>query len=165
MTHRPDPPVRVPRSLTLAIVAGIALSVIGAVLSRYYIGVRLPDAPLPTGQAWVNYLAIRTVAGACVGAGIYAVGWPPEGWLRTCLFWTLFPALTGGDVDDFARWSLGYWLEIWLVGSLLSGVFLGTCFTGCSASNDSGQRRDAFLKYKTLVSGEGLCSGGCGLPP
>jgi hypothetical protein len=45
-----------------------------------------------------------------------------------CLFWTLCFVLTGGDVDDFARWSLGYWLNIWLVGSLLSGVFLGTLF-------------------------------------
>jgi hypothetical protein len=130
MTHRPDRTGGVLRSLPFAIVAGIALSVIGAVFSRYYIGLRLTDVPLPTGQAWVNYLAIRAVAGACVGAGIYAVGWPPKGWLRTCLFWTLFLALTGGDVDDFARWSLSYWLEIWLVGSLLSGVFLGTLFYG-----------------------------------
>ncbi|WP_420125487.1 hypothetical protein [Longimicrobium sp.] len=130
MTHRPDPPVRVLRSLPLAVVAGIAVSVIGALLSRYYIGLRIADAPLPTGQAWVNYLTIRVVAGACVGAGIYAVGWPPKGWLRMCLAWALFLALNGGDVDDFARWSLGYWLEIWLLGSLLSGVFLGTLIYG-----------------------------------
>jgi hypothetical protein len=127
MTDRPG---RVPRSLPLAIVAGIAVSVIRAVFSRYYIGLQVPDAPLPTGQAWANYVTIQAVAGACVGAGIYALGWPPKGWLRTCLFWTLGLALTGGDVDDFAHWSLGYWLEVWLLGSLLAGVFLGTLFYG-----------------------------------
>lgn len=130
MTDRPDPTPRVLRSLPIAIVAGIAVAVIGAVFSRYYIGLQVPDAPLPTGQAWVNYLAIRAVAGACVGAGIYALGWPPKGWLRTCLFLTLCLALSGGDPDDFARWSLGEWLEVWLVGSLLVGVFVGTLWYG-----------------------------------
>jgi hypothetical protein len=43
-----------------------------------------------------------------------------------CLFWIMFFVFVGGDVDDFARWSLGYWLEIWLVGSLAAGVIIGT---------------------------------------
>jgi hypothetical protein len=34
-----------------------------------------------------------------------------------------------------ARWSLGYWLNIWLVGSLFGGVFLGTFFTCWSTAN------------------------------
>lgn len=140
MTNRLHLLLRAVRSLPGAILLGIAVSVIGAVLSRYYIGLLLPDAPLPTGQAWLNYMAIRAVAGACVGAGIYAVGWPPEGWLRMCLFWTLLLVLGGGDVDDFARWSLGKWVNIWLVGSLLAGVFLGTLFYGLQRLNDAGRR-------------------------
>lgn len=126
MTNRPDPPVRVLRSLPLAILLGMAVSVINAVLTRQYIVLRAIDLPLPTGPAWVDYLAIRAVAGACAGAGMYALGWPPEGWRRMCLFWIMFFVFVGGDVDDFARWSLGYWLEIWLVGSLAAGVIIGT---------------------------------------
>lgn len=57
-----------------------------------------------------------------------------------CLFWTLLLVLGGGDVDDFARWSLGKWVNIWLVGSLLAGVFLGTLFYGLQRLNDAGRR-------------------------
>src|SRR4028119_1265306 len=111
MTHRPHPPVRVLRSLLVAILLGMAVSIMAALFNRYYLGLRFPDAPLPTGQARVTYLKIHATAGAGVGAGLYAGGWPPKGWLRMCLFCTLCLLLTGGDVDDYARWSLDYWLE------------------------------------------------------
>lgn len=125
MTHRPDPPVRVLRSLPLAIVLGIAASAIGTSLLSW-IELLIAGMPVPPGPVWLDYMAIRAVAGACLGAAMYALGWLPDGWLRTCLFWTLFFVLIEGDMHDFTRWSLGYWLEIWLVGSLAAGVIAGT---------------------------------------
>jgi hypothetical protein len=47
MTDQTNPPVRVLRSLPLTILFGIAVSVIGAVIMKYYIGLRFADVPLP----------------------------------------------------------------------------------------------------------------------
>ena len=125
MTHRPDPPPRVLRSLPLAILLGVAASVVGTSLLSW-IELLVAGMPVPPWPVWLDYMAIRAVAGTGLGAAMYALGWPPHGWLRKCLTWILFFALIGGGVHDFTRWSLGYWLLVWLVASLLKGVIFGT---------------------------------------
>lgn len=104
------------------------MSVFGAVFMKYYIALRSPDLPLPTGSAWVDYLAIRAVAGVCAGAALYAAGRLPVSWLRGFLYCSSLLLVMGGDPDDYARWSLGEWLEIWVVGSLILAVIFGTVF-------------------------------------
>jgi hypothetical protein len=127
MTERPDPPLRILRSLPLTIFLVTALfSIVWPFVS--WLGLLPYPESIPPWPVWTDYLAIRAVAGVCVGASLYVVSRLSGSWLRMCLYWILFFVLTGGDVDDFARWSLGRWLSIWLVGSLITGVLIGSVF-------------------------------------
>ena len=127
MTNRPKPLVRALRSLPLAIVLGTTASTIGTPFV-HWLDLLIGRAPMPPWPVWADYLAIRAVAGACLGAAAYAAVRLPDGWLRTCLYLILFLLLMEGDIQDFARWPLGFWLEIWVVGSLIVGVIFGTAF-------------------------------------
>src|SRR3712207_5663046 len=105
MTAQFDPPVPLLRSLPLAILLGTAVSAVVMPFLRWFGMWISGGVPVPPGAVWVEYLAIKAVAGACAGAGMYAAGRLPPGWLRMCLCWILFWVLIEGDADDFARWS------------------------------------------------------------
>lgn len=127
MTDRPDPLHRVQRSLPIAILFGAAVSAIGISFLEW-IGLLIARIPSPSAPVWLEYVAIRAVAGACVGAAMYAAGRLPHGWLRSFLFWTLFFLLIQGDVPDFVSDSRGRFLTVWAGASLLSGLIVGTLF-------------------------------------
>lgn len=122
-----DPPVPAPDSLPLAIVVGVVLS---AILLPFVQWMLLPIflIPAPPRAVWVDYVAVRAVAGACVGVVMYASGRLSHGWLRTCLGWTAFLLLTQGYVEEFAREPLHRFLSVWVAISLVLGVTFGTVF-------------------------------------
>lgn len=122
-----DPPVPAPGSLPLAIVVGIAFSAILLPLVQWML-LLIFRIPVPSRPVWVDYLAVRAVAGACVGVVMYASGRLSHGWLRTCLGWTAFMLLTQGYVEDFAREPLHRFLSVWVVISLILSVTFGTVF-------------------------------------
>ncbi|HEU0302061.1 MAG TPA: DUF6518 family protein [Longimicrobium sp.] len=129
-----DPPVPAPGSLPLAIVVGMALS---AILMPLVQLILLPifRIPLPPLPVWVDYLAVRAVAGACVGVVMYASGRLSHGWLRMCLGWTAFVLLVLAYVDDFARMPLHRFLSVWVVSGLIIGVTFGTVFHALERRN------------------------------
>lgn len=127
MTERSDPPLRLLRSLPLTILWVTVLSTVVLPFIRW-LGLLTIPGSVPPWPVWMGYLAIQAVTGVCAGAALYAAGRLPPGWLRMCLYWILFFVLTEGDVDDFARWSLGHWLSIRLGVSLIVGVIFGSGF-------------------------------------
>jgi len=125
MTDGPDSPIRVLRSLPLAILLGTAASTI-LIPFLGWIGLLIAGVPSPPGPVWERFLAIHAVAGACLGAAAYAAARLPPGWPRWFLFFFVLGALTGGDVDDYAREPLDAWLTMWLAESLTLAVLCGT---------------------------------------
>jgi hypothetical protein len=127
MRHRLEALVRATlRSLPLAILLATAASVTVIPFLRWFGIWIFGVVPMPARAVWLEYLAIKAVAGACVGVGVYAVGRLPDGWVRTCLFGILYFVLLEGDPEDLARWPLDHWLSIWLAGALIMGVIFGT---------------------------------------
>jgi hypothetical protein len=125
--HRPDPPLRVLRSLPLAILLATAISGIAMPFLHWLALLILPLA-VPPGPVWLQFVGIRAAAGACVGAAMYVAGRLPHGWLRWCLYWTLLFLLIEGDMPDFTSSSLDRYLSVWAASSLATGVLVGTVF-------------------------------------
>src|SRR5688500_15150056 len=111
MTDRPDPPIGTLPSLPLTILLGTAAAALVIPFLRWLALVILSD-PIPPWPVWVDFVAIKAVAGACVVAAAYAARRVPDGWRRSCVRWALFLLLIESDVGDFASESLGYWLLV-----------------------------------------------------
>ena len=134
MISQPDPPVRTLHWLLLAVLVGIATSVV-VVPFLYWLAFLIFREPVPPAPVWADFLVVRGVAGAFTGAAMYASSRLSHGWLRTCLYWTAFTLLVGGTIDDFAREPLHRFLSVWAVSGLIVGVLFGTVFHALEGRN------------------------------
>src|SRR5687767_9284531 len=89
MTDRPDLRIGALPSLPLTILLGTAAAALVIPFLQWLALVIFRD-PIPPWPVWVDFIAIKAVAGACVGAAAYAARRLPDGWLRSCVRWTLW---------------------------------------------------------------------------
>ncbi|HEX2081686.1 MAG TPA: hypothetical protein VHG08_28540 [Longimicrobium sp.] len=126
MTDPSDPPVRAPRSPARLLRSTAGLAILFPLL-KWVQSLSFPDpGRVQPGPVWVSFATVLAVAGACVGAGVYAAR--PHRWLQSYLIGVMIVLMVNADIQQFAGMPLHTWLLQWVPSSLGMGIVAGAIY-------------------------------------
>jgi hypothetical protein len=126
MSSPSDPPVRAPHPPARLLRATAGLAILFP-LVKWVQSLIVPDpGRVQPAPVWMSFAAVLAVAGAGVGAGIYAAR--SRRWLQSYLSGVMLTLFATADIQQFASMPLHTWLLQWVLSSLGLGIVAGAIY-------------------------------------